>query len=450
MSGIIHKVKEALSPEKNTPEAVAANYGNNDNGRSNDGTGITGSHHHTGVDSRIDSGRGTEGYGSHTAGLSGAGVGHNSTTGGTTGARSDRDTYGNTSSTGAGLSGTGAGHNSTIGGMTGARSDRDTYGNTSSTGTGLRSDNYDTTTGTSGAAIGHHSHHKHDNTTSSTIGSGLGASRDNYDNSSTGVRSSGVGSGRDPATGTTIGSGHHTTGTGVGSSRRDNYDGTTDTSSGGLIGTESRITGDHHHKHHGHGEDIVHGGAHHTATANRLDPAVADSGALPFGGSTTGTSDRTGALGASGRGDYDNTASGRTGALGASGRGDYDNSTTTGTGSAIGSGRDTTAGPHNSNLMNKLDPRVDSDRDGKNALGGTNTYGSSNTGSRNTDTYGSRDTNIGSSIHDGTQLDAAKHRPSEFAAVLGDPEIQHDDHTHNRSGRHGSISEHTKYGSGVQ
>ena len=29
MSGIIHKVKEALSGEKNTPEAAAANRGNN-------------------------------------------------------------------------------------------------------------------------------------------------------------------------------------------------------------------------------------------------------------------------------------------------------------------------------------------------------------------------------------------------------------------------------------
>jgi len=74
MSGLINKVKEALSPDKNTPETAAANRGNNgeccpsnsssatangnlDYGR-NDGTGITGSHHNTGVDSRIDSGRG--------------------------------------------------------------------------------------------------------------------------------------------------------------------------------------------------------------------------------------------------------------------------------------------------------------------------------------------------------------------------------------------------------
>jgi len=33
-----------------------------------------------------------------------------------------------------------------------------------------------------------------------------------------------------------------------------------------------------------------------------------------------------------------------------------------------------TAGPHNSNLLNKLDPRVDSDMDGKKTYGGQKTY----------------------------------------------------------------------------
>jgi hypothetical protein len=34
-----------------------------------------------------------------------------------------------------------------------------------------------------------------------------------------------------------------------------------------------------------------------------------------------------------------------------------------------------TAGPHGSNLMNKLDPRVDSDLDGSKTTGGDRTYG---------------------------------------------------------------------------
>ena len=55
------------------------------------------------------------------------------------------------------------------------------------------------------------------------------------------------------------------------------------------------------------------------------------------------------------------------------------------TGSGIGS--NTTAGPHSSNLENQLDPRVDSDLDGRSGLGGSNTTGTgggltgSNTGS---------------------------------------------------------------------
>jgi len=47
-----------------------------------------------------------------------------------------------------------------------------------------------------------------------------------------------------------------------------------------------------------------------------------------------------------------------------------------------GTGR-TTAGPHSSNLENKLDPRVDSDLDGSRGLGGntTGTRGMTGTGS---------------------------------------------------------------------
>ena len=46
-------------------------------------------------------------------------------------------------------------------------------------------------------------------------------------------------------------------------------------------------------------------------------------------------------------------------------------------------------------------------------------------------------------------LDAAKHKPSIFQAVAGDPTIGHDDLAHDRAGRHGSIADHTKYGSGA-
>ena len=50
--------------------------------------------------------------------------------------------------------------------------------------------------------------------------------------------------------------------------------------------------------------------------------------------------------------------------------------------SSLGSGTTTTAGPHSSNLENKLDPRVDSDLDGSRGLGSrTGTTGSGLTGS---------------------------------------------------------------------
>lgn len=60
---------------------------------------------------------------------------------------------------------------------------------------------------------------------------------------------------------------------------------------------------------------------------------------------------------------------------------------TTGTGATTGVGQTasshvtpgsgastTTAGPHDSPLLNKLDPRVDSDQDGSKTVGGTKTY----------------------------------------------------------------------------
>jgi len=47
-----------------------------------------------------------------------------------------------------------------------------------------------------------------------------------------------------------------------------------------------------------------------------------------------------------------------------------------------------------------------------------------------------------------TQLDAAKVLPSTFAAHHGEPEILHDDKTHNRAQRHSVVS-HQEQLSGV-
>lgn len=84
---------------------------------------------------------------------------------------------------------------------------------------------------------------------------------------------------------------------------------------GGETGYSSTTTSEHghhgHHGRHGHAEDIIHGGAHHTETANKLDPLVA-------------------------------------------GRGPTESAEGYGSGSGTSHG---TAGPHKSNVLNKLDPR---------------------------------------------------------------------------------------------
>jgi len=87
-----------------------------------------------------------------------------------------------------------------------------------------------------------------------------------------------------------------------------------------------------------------------------------------------------------------------------------------GAGAGIGAGTgngSTNAGPHDSNFMNKLDPRVDSDRDGKGNMGAAS-YGpgANNTNSGTTGTYGSS-TSYGTTTagpHDSNLLNKADPR----------------------------------------
>ncbi|KAK4121046.1 hypothetical protein N657DRAFT_601806 [Parathielavia appendiculata] len=88
---------------------------------------------------------------------------------------------------------------------------------------------------------------------------------------------------------------------------------------------------------------------------------------------------------------------------------------------AIGTGSGpapNTAGPHNSDMVNKMDPRVDSDLDGSKTMGGNKTYQSGNA-------FAHRD-----------PTDAAQVPPSVLRNHLGDPSIEHDDTTHHRERRH--------------
>lgn len=131
--------------------------------------------------------------------------------------------------------------------------------------------------------------------------------------------------------------------------------------------TGSGTTG--HHGHHGgltgKAEDIIHGGDHHTETANRLDPHVSG-----------------------GRGPIEHaTVEGGSG-LGGSSTGGYGSST--GTTGGYGSSSGTTSGPHTSSMANKADPRVDSDRDGRRGMEtGSGTSGGYGSSTGTTEGYGS-------------------------------------------------------------
>ena len=123
-------------------------------------------------------------------------------------------------------------------------------------------------------------------------------------------------------------------------------------------------------------------GPHGSRVANAADPRIdsdRDGRADPHThGGLTGTHGTTGTSGVTGS----HGSSGLTGTHGTHG--------TTGTHGSSGlTGNNyntsTNACPHDSNVANKLDPRVDSDRDGRGAYGTTGTHGSSGlTGSHGT------------------------------------------------------------------
>jgi hypothetical protein len=112
--------------------------------------------------------------------------------------------------------------------------------------------------------------------------------------------------------------------------------------------------------------------------ANKLDPRV-DSDRYGAAGNTSGA-------GGVGSGQYSSTGSGMTGSHATTGSGLTGSHATTGssgltgshgthTGATVGSGNsNTTAGPHNSDMLNKIDPRVDSDLNGSKTVGGNKTY----------------------------------------------------------------------------
>jgi len=133
-------------------------------------------------------------------------------------------------------------------------------------------------------------------------------------------------------------------------------------------------------------------GPHGSNLMNQADPRVdsdrdhsRNMGMNPHGTATSGTTGTHGLGGTTGTTGTHNTRStaagttGTTGVLGSSGT-----TGTTGThntrSTAAGSGpgpAPNTAGPHSSDLLNKADPRVDSDLDGSKTFGGNKTYAQS-------------------------------------------------------------------------
>jgi len=156
----------------------------------------------------------------------------------------------------------------------------------------------------------------------------------------------------------------------------------------------------HHGQHHTAGN-----GPHDSSTANAVDPRV-DSNT---GYNTTGTSSGYGQSGYTGgstnAGPHDSNIankldprvdSDRDGSRTANQGYGTTGSSTTGYGQSGYTGGSTNAGPHDSNIANKLDPRVDSDRDGsRTANQGYGTTGSSTTGYGHQSGYTGGSTNAG-------------------------------------------------------
>jgi len=155
-------------------------------------------------------------------------------------------------------------------------------------------------------------------------------------------------------------------------------------------GTTGGLTGSHNtHGTTGYSDPT---GPHDSHMGNKVDPRVdsdrygatgntAGAGGYGVGQyGTTGSSGLTGSHGATGThstgltGNHGTTgSSGLTGSHGTTGT---HGAGLTGThGNTVGSGNsNNTAGPHNSDMLNKVDPRVDSDLDGSKTVGGNATY----------------------------------------------------------------------------
>lgn len=182
-------------------------------------------------------------------------------------------------------------------------------------------------------------------------------------------------------------------------------------------------------------------GPHSSNLENKMDPRVdSDRDGRSGLGNTTGAGANSGLTGSTTAGPHssnlenkmdprvDSDRDGRSGlgntTTGTTGTGYGSGTTGTGYGSGTtgtGLGSNTTAGPHSSNLENKLDPRVDSDRDGRSGLGNTTT------GTGQTSHLG-RDAALGAGAGaTAAGIGGASHGPESW-------QHQHSGHSHNYEG----------------
>jgi hypothetical protein len=315
MSGLVNKIKEAVHSDKKDNAAT-------DNPQSSN-AGPHASNMANKADPRVDSDR--DNYGTTNYGTTG--------------------THGTTN---AGYGSTNAGpHDSNIANKADPRVDSDRDGRGIGHGTAGTTGGI----GSTGAGYG------------STGTSGLG-STGTYGSTNAGPHSSNMANKADPRVDSDRdgrGIGHGTAGNAGGIGSTGAGYGSTGTSGIGSTGTT------------GAGYGSTNAGPHSSNIANKADPRVdsdlvsshpksnlAHANKTQDGGRSTG-------FGTSGTGHGDRTGynQGTTG----SGLGGHGVSATPGSGDAS-----KTAGPHNSNLLNKLDPRVDSDMDGSKTMGGNATH----------------------------------------------------------------------------
>ncbi|KAK4244612.1 hypothetical protein C7999DRAFT_35039 [Corynascus novoguineensis] len=300
-----------------------------------------------------------------------------------------------------------------------------------------------------------------DRDNSRTVGTGAGRTAGHGEYGSTGYGTGAAGYGTGTAEGT-----HGPHGSRVANAADPRVDSDLDNSH--TVGTGTGRTAGHgEYGSAGYGTGTAEGthGPHSSRVANAADPRVdSDLDNSRTLGSGTGTGRTAG------------TTTGAT-AFGAGTTGGYGSGTTGGYGSGAGSGATGmtgthgapagTHGPHSSRIANAADPRVDSDRDGRGALGtgpgpASNTAGPHSSDMANkmdprvdSDLDGSRTVGGNKTYQSGTMsnahrdpTDAAQVPPSVLKKHVGGPSIEHEDTTHHRERRH-SIKTHQETFRGI-